>query len=268
MPTLNGKTVLITGSAGGFGRELTRQLLLEGSMLILSDRTLAMTQCAAAEVAAGLGGRKVPGRILGFVAADLASPEGAAHLAAQARAVAPQIDVLINNAGLSFIGAFADVPQDRWELIMQVNLLAPMRLTALLLPEMIARGGGHVVNIASCAGLAGTPSLVAYCASKFGLRGFGEALGNELRDQGIRVTTLYPYFARTPILDSEHFGSRPTPALPTGIDEPDMVIRELIAGLKAGRQHIYPGRTAKLIYQLQKPGPWLLPKLIRATGQR
>lgn len=268
MPTLDRKTVLITGAAGGFGRELTRQLLHEGSLLILSDRTQVDLYRAAAEVAAELGG-PVRGRILGFIAADLASTEGATALAAQAQAIAPQIDVLINNAGLSYLGAFTDVPQDRWEMIMQVNLLAPMRMTAALLPGMIDHGSGHIVNISSCAGLIGTPNLVAYSTSKFGLRGFGEGLGNELERHGIGVTTIYPYFARTPILDSEHFGNAPTPELPGGrIDEPRMVIAQLIAGVKADRRHVYPGPTAKLIYQLQKPGPWALPALLRLAGWR
>lgn len=268
MPSLDRKTVLVTGAAGGFGRELMRQLLHEGSMLILSDRTLADLHRAAADVAAELGG-PVQGRILGFIAADLSTAEGASALATQAEAIAPQIDVLINNAGLSFLGAFADLPPDRWELIMQVNLLAPMRLTRALLPRMIERGSGHIVNLSSCAGLIGTPNLVAYSTSKFGLRGFGEGLGNELERHGIGVTNVYPYFARTPILESEHFGNAPTPELPGGrIDEPSMVISELIAGVKADRRHVYPGPTAKLIYQLQKPGPWALPALLRLAGWR
>lgn len=256
MTNLPGKIVLITGAAGGFGRELTRQLLHEGSLLILADRDQASVHRAASEIAAGLGRRNVIGRVIGYLAADLASAEGCDALFRQVRSLVPQIDVLINNAGIACGGDFADVPAEEWERLMQVNLLTPMRLTAKFLPGMMAQRSGHIVNLSSCAGLVGTPGIASYSASKFGLRGFGEALAQELEPHHVEVTTVYPFFARTPILDSVQFGSGSPRQLPAHlIDEPAMVIAELITGVKANQRNVYPGPTAKRVLDLQRFGP-------------
>ncbi len=267
MLSLEGKVVLVTGAAGGFGRELTRQLLKIGSLLVLSDRDEHVLHAAMAETIAGIAGPEMRGRVLAAFAADLVSDTGCELLYRQVVASAPPIDVLINNAGLAHSGAFVDVPQAIWERLMQVNLLAPMRITARFIPDMIARHSGQIVNIASCAGLVGTPGLVSYSTSKFGLRGFGEALANELKPHGVLVSTVYPYFARTPILESEHFGSSARSVLPDSqIEDPAQVIAELISGVQAGKPHIYPGKTAKRIRNIQRLGPWAAPLLQRLGG--
>lgn len=269
MPSFEGKTVLITGAAGGFGREMTRQLLQAGSLLILSDRSLSAVHAAAAEIAAMLGSRAVPGKVIGYAAADLASAEGCEELYRQTQAISPAIDVLINNAGIAMSGAFVDVPQPKWELLMQINLLAPMRLTAQFLPGMIARRTGMIINISSCAGLIGTAGLVPYSTSKFGLRGFGEALAHEVAPHGINVTNVYPFFARTPILNSERFGQTTPQALPDRIiEDPAAVVAELLAGAQAGRRHVYPGPTAKRIYTMQRLGPWAAQTIARLNRRK
>ena len=104
-------------------------------------------------------------------------------------------------AGIAVLGPQLAVPRDRWETLMQVNLLAPMRLCNGLVPGMVERGSGHIVNISSLAGWVGSHGMSAYCASKFGLRGFGESLAADLEGTGVNVTNVYPCFSRTPILD-------------------------------------------------------------------
>lgn len=267
MDRLHGKTILITGAAGGFGRELIRQLLPAGGFLILSDRSLPAIHTAAVEVAAALGGQRVPGRIIGYIAADLANREGCVELHRQAAALTPQIDILINNAGIGASGNFTDVPPAVWEQIMEVNLLAPMRLTALFLPAMLARRSGRIVNIASVAGLVGAAGLVPYATSKFGLRGFGEALAAELAPFGIGVTTLYPFFARTPILQSAHFGVNNQPVLPNWmIGDPTHIIAALIAGIRADRRTVIPGAIARNLDLLQRLAPGAPHALSRLIG--
>lgn len=251
MKSLDGQIILVTGAAGGFGQCLIRQLLAEGARLILSD--LSRAPLVAAAEAAARAGPRWRGRILGFVGADLSTPEGAARLHEGAAAISPRVDVLINNAGLALLGRIDHIPAERWERLMQVNLLAPMRLTGLLLPQMVARRGGHIVNICSAASLLGAPGMSAYNASKFGLRGFSEALAADLRGSGVDVTAIYPFFARTPILESEQFGYGERRALPAHmLYEPDFIIAELIRGVKARRLHIYPGLIAKQIHLLRR----------------
>lgn len=98
------------------------------------------------------------GSVLGTISADLSTPEGCAALVAAVHGITPRIDILVNNAGLGLGGVVSNVPQAQWERLMQVNLLAPMRLTAAFLPAMIERRSGHIVNMASVAGLMGPPA--------------------------------------------------------------------------------------------------------------
>lgn len=249
MQSLTNKVVLLTGAGGGFGRSLGRLLLAEGCRLILADLPGEALRAAA-------GAAPGPGAVLGAVAADLSDPAGADALYADAVAISPQIDILINNAGLAVYGRIDQVPQNEWERLMQVNLLAPMRLTCLALPAMVARRGGHIVNISSAAGLMGAAGLSAYNASKFGLRGFSESLAIEVARHGVHVTTIYPFFTRTPILASPQYGvvrRRTLPRLIVG--DPDKVMRALVRGIKRRQRHIYPGLIAKAIHVLRRLGP-------------
>lgn len=251
MKSLDGQTIVLTGAAGGLGQEMTRQLLAAGARLILAD--LRREPLVAAAEAAARARPGAPGRVLGFVAADLAGAAGAEELHRQATAISPQIDMLINNAGLAALGRIDQIPPGQWERLMQVNLLAPMRLTALFLPQMVARRGGHIVNICSVAGLVGSRGFSAYSAAKFGLRGFTEALAGDLRGSGVDVTAIYPFFTRTPMLNVEQFGARRRVALPERlIYEPEFIIAELLRGVRARRLHVYPGRIAKQIHFLRR----------------
>lgn len=249
MQSLTDKVVLLTGAGGGFGRSLGRLLLAEGCRLILADLPGAGLRQAA-------GGAAGPGAILGTVAADLGEPAGADALYADAVAISPQIDILVNNAGLAVYGRIDEVPQAAWERLMQVNLLAPMRLTSLALPAMVARRSGHIVNVSSAAGLMGAAGLSAYNASKFGLRGFSESLALDVARHGVHVTTIYPFFTRTPILDSPQYGVARRRALPRLIvGDPDRVMRALVRGIKRRKRHVYPGLIAKAIHVLRRLGP-------------
>ncbi len=266
MKSLDDKIVLITGAGGGFGQELARQFVAAGSHVILSDARAAMLRQAVAAVADDALHGPLPGKIIGFIEADLASVEGTAALHQQCQRIAPHLDILVNNAGLGVSGMISDVPQNTWERLMQVNLLAPMRLTALFLPVMIARRSGHIVNMASVAALFGAPQLSAYSAAKFGLRGFSEALAADVARYGIDVTVVYPFYSRTPILQSPQFGGG-QPSLPDWIlYDPAFVVAELIKGVREQRLHVYPGAIPKAFVMLRRYAPWALSALGRAMG--
>lgn len=259
--SLNNQVILVTGAGGGFGQEMTRQFLAAGSHLILADLTTTNLPSDAAFIPGAKG------TIIGHIAADLSMSEGSDALWTQAQTLSSEIDILVNNAGLAVFGVISDVPQAHWERLMQVNLLAAMRLTAKALPHMLARRSGHIVNISSVAGLVGTPGLSVYCAAKFGLRGFGEALHADVGRYDVDVTNLYPFFARTPMLNSPQFRQHPSkPLLECMIYEPAVVIAALLHGIQHRKLHVYPGAIPRWIDGLRRLAPWALPALTRRLG--
>ena len=249
------KTVLITGAGGGFGLHMVRQFRAAGTQLILadvSDRALRQAIDDAGD------------DLVASVVADLATEEGCAAVAdaCASRNVVP--DILVNNAGIADAGRLDHIPRDRWESLMQLNLLGPMRLCNLFLPGMDERGNGHIVNISSIAGWVGTRGLSSYCASKFGLRGFGESLAADLEGTGIRVTNVYPCFSRTPILDSPQHGYEERRAAPAYlISDPAHVVARIIEGVRRDRLHVFPDKYARLIHYVTRFAPWLVPLLDR-----
>jgi NAD(P)-dependent dehydrogenase (short-subunit alcohol dehydrogenase family) len=192
MNQLRDQVVVITGAGGQLGQAMTRAFLRAGSHMILSD--LSTERLPHVAQAATSDGTATPpsGTIIGTIGADLSTRQGCDLLFEQCQIISPRIDILINNAGIGFDGEFVDIPEDRWEEILQLDLIVPMRLTARFLPNMIARKRGHIVNISSVAGLVGLWRHAPYCAAKFGLRGFGEAPYADVWRYGINVTTIYP----------------------------------------------------------------------------
>lgn len=240
MTNLSGKTILITGANGGFGQAMIQQFLQKGAKLILTDLDQA-------KLAQTIKQATSQGQLLGCIASNLATTDGVSKLYEETRSLAPHIDVLVNNAGIAFSGYFHDIPQEKWETLMQVNLLAPMRLIHAFLPQMIARKSGHIVNISSVAGIVGPSRLNSYAASKFGLRGLSESLHHEYKGMGVQITAVYPFFARTPILDSPQFGGERQEIPERLLYTPDFVVSKTIQGIEKNKLHVYPGAIPKLI---------------------
>ena len=256
MTQLNNAVVLITGAAGGFGQELTRQLLIAGSRLILTD----LDDRALRQQVKVLQSSIATGEVLAYLAADLATREGCEMLYSQVKALNIPVDILINNAGIAVFGRMDEIPSERWERLMQINLLAPMRLSALFAADMIARQQGHIVNISSLAGWVAQAGLAHYSASKFGLRGFSEGLFNEVKNYNVQVTAVYPFFSRTPILQAERYGTlAQNSQLPERwITDPAEVMRLTIQGIQQNRLHVFPDATARTLHLLKRYSPRLL----------
>ena len=257
MTQLQDAVVLITGAAGGFGQELTRQLLKMGSRLILTDRDKTILQ----QRAETLWKEAASGEILACFEVDLASRQGCETLYQQVRSLNAPVDVLINNAGIAVFGRADEVPMDQWEKLMQVNLLTPMRLSSCFLPEMIDRQKGHIVNISSMAGWVGRAGLSHYAASKFGLRGFGESLFNEAKVHQVKVTTVYPFFSRTPILQAAQYGilAQQNNAPPERlITDPVEVMRRTIHAIQQDKREVFPDRIGYASHLLKRYFPGFL----------
>ena len=250
MTNLNNAVVLLTGATGGFGKELTRQLLEAGSQLILTDIDRTSLDSLAEEMTQKITTEK----IIACIASDLSSTDGSNILFQQVKALDIPVDVLINNAGIGLYGRMDEVPVDKWERLMQVNLLAPMRLSSLFAADMIKRQQGHIVNISSLAGWIAPAGMAHYSCSKFGLRGFSEGLFNELKPYNIKVTAVYPFFSRTPILRSQSFGTLAKAGgnFPENLaTDPAKVMAKTIKAIQRDKLHVFPDRLAYSIRLLK-----------------
>ena len=255
MTALAGTNVLITGASGGFGQEMSRQFLQAGSRIVMTDLSKAKLEAVVAEIRQTIH----TGQVLACLEGDLSTRAGCEQLYAEVQALGVEVEILVNNAGITQYGRLHEVPTEKWETLMQVNLLAPMRLSNLFIPDMIARQKGHLVNISSILGWVGTAGRAPYTASKFGLRGFGEALHQELKPYNIKVTNVYPFFSRTPILDVPQYGTLPRKTRPDKlVSDPADVIREVMKGIRQDKLHLFPDKTAKRIHIIKRFMPWAL----------
>lgn len=197
--TLSGQIVLVTGAGRGLGRELALAFARAGADIVAAARTLAQVEDTAAEVVA-LGRRALP------LGADVRQEDQVQAMVAQAIKEFGQVDILINNAGMAVYGPFVEQKAADWQAMLDTNLMGTLICTHAVLPSMLHRGQGLIINISSVAGIHGLPNEAVYCASKHGVRGFTDALAVELKDKGIRVCGIYPGGMNTPFWDVQTYG--------------------------------------------------------------
>lgn len=242
----SGKIILLTGAAGGLGQEFTKQLLQEGAHLILTDIDEGKLKSISDKIYASI--EKPGGKIIKVIGADISNIEGCNLLYNKSLEVTKNFDYIIFNAGMLLYGDFQDVPQEKWEILMSVNLLAPMRLTYLYLPSMLARREGHLVYISSIAGVVGTTQSVTYSASKFGLRGFAISLAEEVKKSGIDVTVVYPFWINTPLLRMQAYGTQnPKTLRYFYIYTTEKIIKIILKSVKKKKRQVFPGIVPKII---------------------
>lgn len=191
MKNLQGKYVMITGAVGGIGNVLAKQLTQKGCKLLLVDlHSNKLTQLKTSLETSH------PTASIEVFAADLTREEEVEKLVKSIS----QLDILINNAGIVFGESFATSDWNKVSKTISVNLIATMQLTHKLLPLLQKNKEGHIVNMASGAGLLGPGGMVAYGASKHGLVGLSEALRAELKDDNIGVSVICPPFVKTNLI--------------------------------------------------------------------
>ena len=184
---LRGANALVTGAAGGLGHHITLALAREGANLAISDLPGDALDARAEELS------KAAPRVE-VVPADLAKRKERRGLIAAAEEALGPIDLLVNNAGLEFLGPFTKASLAEIDLITKVNLLTPMELTRIALDGMLERGRGHIVNIASMAGKVPAIYLHTYNATKFGVVGFSHSVRHELMNTPVSISVICPGF--------------------------------------------------------------------------
>jgi uncharacterized protein len=177
--------VLITGASSGIGLELARLFSSANHRLVLTARSVDSLNQLAGEL-------RSHGTSIDVVPADLSMETGAANLVAELDRRDVGVDILINNAGFGTHGRFWENDLDQERALLQVNVIALVTLTRLLLPGMIARGRGRILNVASTAAFVPGPLMANYYASKAYVLSFSEALANELKGTGVTMTALCP----------------------------------------------------------------------------
>lgn len=193
MHDLSGKTALVTGAGSGIGRETALAFARRGADLVLCD--LQEAGLKDTEVIARELGRDVECHVV-----DVADADRMAAFAEAVHARRPAVDILMNNAGVAIGGGSLDTSLEDWDWILGINVRGVVLGCHHFVPKMVERGsGGHVINVASAAGLVATAELAAYCTTKFAVVGFSEALRDELRPHGIGVTAVCPGIINTPI---------------------------------------------------------------------
>jgi NAD(P)-dependent dehydrogenase (short-subunit alcohol dehydrogenase family) len=180
MYALNGRVGLVTGAGGGIGREIARRLAGEGMSVAVLDRDGPAAQAVAAEIG-GLA-----------VAADVTSEEEVGGAVNTVLARFKQIDVLVNNAGIASMGPALEMPLEAFQAMLRVNVEGVFIMSRAVLPHMIARRKGSVVNLASWAGKTGPAFFAGYSATKFAVIGLTQALAREMAPHGIRVNAICP----------------------------------------------------------------------------
>jgi len=243
--------VLLTGATGGIGRATAAALAEAGATLMLAGRSADTLAAHAAALRQHLG---IPAQRLVWHAADLAQPDALAGLAAAARAWGA--NVLVHNAGLPSFGALETLAPKDIAQVVQTNLLVPMLLTQALLPHLCSLPRAQVLCVGSALGRIGLPGYSVYSASKFGLRGFAEALRRELADSPVRVQYLGPRSTRTGFnsADAEHYNR----ATGTASDTPETVAAALLRMLEDETAERFLGFPEKLAVRLNGLVPTLL----------
>ncbi|MBT4520343.1 MAG: SDR family NAD(P)-dependent oxidoreductase, partial [Halieaceae bacterium] len=175
------------------------------------------------------------------------------------------VDVLINLAGLMSFCTYEDESLDRVQLLMQVNLIAPMLLSRVVLPELLAQGKGQIVNVGSMFGSIGFPYFTAYSASKFGLRGFSQALRRELADAPVEVTYVSPRAVKTPINTGPIVEmNKVTKA---NVDEPELIAGKIFEAIEAGKKEAYFGFPEAIFARLNGVLPGLIDNATKAQNR-
>ena len=250
---LTNKRVLLTGASGGLGRPLASLRVSNGANLVMVGRNAASLDQLKQDLAPPT---------VEWISGDITAAASREQLATQ-MARSGGLDLLINLAATNTFRNFEAEDPAELEAMFQTNLIAPVLLTRALLPDMLQRGRGHIVNIGSILGSLGLPYFTTYCATKAGLQRFSEALRRELADTPVGVTYVAPRAVRTAINSDAVY--QMAEATNMAMDEPDAVATQIFQAINKECSEAYLGWPEKLFVRINA----LLPGFIdRATAKQ
>jgi short-subunit dehydrogenase len=243
--TLRGKVAVVTGAASGMGRALCHELAREGVCLGLLDRNADGLDSLAGEL-------RADGSTCALASADVRDRHGVRKAIHKLAGELGPVDLLVACAGITGATLVDDLAVEDTERLVQVNVLGVAYCIDAVLPDMLARGRGHIVALSSLAGCRGMPFSAAYCASKAALSNYLESLRPSLRRRGISVTTVLPGFVRTPLMA----GALVRPPVP--MMEPEAAARHILRAIRRkSRVYAFPWSTSVVLATLRWLPAWL-----------
>ena len=260
----SGRVCAVTGAANGMGRAFALELAREGALLAACDLDDAGLESLRAEPEVAVR-RSLVERL------DVADADSRARFIARVEAALGPVDLLVNNAGVGAGGPFVEIAGEDWTWLRAINLDAPLDFMRLVIPGMVARGRGHILNIASAAGLVAFPYISTYVASKHAIVGLSRTLHHELKPKGVSVTVACPGIVRTGILDRGRTH---------GIDleemrkifrfgiEPDVAVRRMLDATRRGKEMVIPNHDMKAAYFLYRLCPAPIDALVAWISHR
>ncbi len=246
---LENARIILTGAGGGIGSEVARRLAAEGARLALVGRNEAALE-QTRDQTAGADYQPL------LFALDLLDAQARTATIEQAIRQLGGIDILINNAGLLSFRPFAEEDPEMINRIVQLNTLVPMQLTRLVLNRMLDQGSGRIVNVGSTFGSIAFAWFAAYSTSKFGLRGFSEALRREVEGSGVGITYIAPRAVKTKLNSSVIY--RMADAVKMNMDEPAWVADRIVEAIRKERKDVYLGFPESLFVRINA----LLPRVV------
>lgn len=244
---ISGKSIVVTGAGSGIGRALAQALSAEGAKLVLADLNaegLAHTKTTLAHPEA-----------CATVTGDITQGETRAAVRAAAESTFGGLDAVVNNAGVVAVGPLGEADDKALDLMVRVNLLAPMQLIRDLLPTLEKSATPTIINIGSMFGDIAFPLFAGYSATKFGVRGLSDALRRELAPKGVKVLYVAPRAAKTAASGAFEHLIEP---MKMKLDEPEVVAANIVRAIKSGARTSYPRGPERFFVFVQR----VMPKLI------
>jgi len=238
------KVVVITGGGRGIGRATALEFAAEGAILLLGGRRMDALETAATECRHSGGQAEV-------LHCDVAKDDDLKHMIGRAINHYGKIDVLVNNAGVVAGGRLDEISMDDVGRMVGVNVWAPIRLAQLALPHMKEARSGSIVNLSSVAGRMGLPYYATYCASKYAMRGFSEALRREVMRDGVHVMAVYPGPTATDLMENVEVDG-----LGLSVATAQQVARALVRGVRWKQQEVFIGIGESIMSRWNDLMPW------------
>ena len=270
MKNLKGKRILVTGAASGIGLECARSFARRGAHLVISDVNVAALEKARAGIVA-LGAECLAHPC------DVSREESVREFAAAVHGAVGAIDVLVNNAGVAFLGSFEETPLEEWRRIYDINVLGIVHCIRAFLPAMQSAGGERkIVNVASTAGFAPMPNMAAYAASKHAVVGLSEVLAMELHGTPVSMLVVCPGIINTAIVHVSPTSTSIGPAQKERLQRyyatdgctPDVVAEDIVRSVEKDDAFLFTGPLAKLGYAGMRISRRLARRLAISTARK